>query len=434
MDAVIPYSFYGANADALYSREPEMVLSGPADTGKTLALLVKCHLMALKYNGASIVILRRKAADLYGSALVTFKEKVLQASGTDGIVLPYGGVNKPQWYDYPNGSRIWLTGLYGSRSTAQISSKVLSAEHDIIYAVQAEELSLAEWESLLSRATGRAGHVPYAQLIGDCNPAHRMHWIKQRAKQGLLTLYASRHQDNPSLYDPVTGELTEGGADRIARLQRMTGARLLRLYHGLWVAPELAIYDIFDEDKHIIKSFTPPTSWPRVVGVDPVGAFTAAVWLAWDPRAQVLHLYREYYEPFGRTTPGHAAELLRLSRSEPIFAWCGGSLSENQARVDFQGAGVPLVEPPHGDVWAGIDRVYQLLKECSIVVHDNCQNIISEIGSYERKKDREGDATDKIEGKEKYHLLDALRYAVVWLTAAPETRVIYDPVRIGEWR
>ena len=40
--------------------------------------------------------------------------------GPDTDVLPYGG-NKPEWYDYPNGSRIWIGGM-------DKPGKVLSAE------------------------------------------------------------------------------------------------------------------------------------------------------------------------------------------------------------------------------------------------------------------------------------------------------------------
>ena len=39
-----------------------------------------------------------------------------------------------------------------------------------------------------ARTTGRAGHMPYNQTIGDCNPAHPTHWIPERARAGRLVL------------------------------------------------------------------------------------------------------------------------------------------------------------------------------------------------------------------------------------------------------
>lgn len=415
------YSFYGGNDKAFYCTDPEVILAGPADTGKTLALLTKLHLIAAKYSDASCVILRKRLTDTHPTVLQTYIKKVINNCPW---VTTYGG-EKAQWFDYPNGSRIWVAGL-------DKSGKVLSAEHDIIYPNQAEELGLPDWETLLSRATGRAGHVPYPQVIGDCNPGPPTHWIRTRAKARALTFFESRHQDNPELFDRE-GNITEAGKQRLGALQRMTGSRLMRLYHGLWAAPEGAIYDILDEEKHKVAAFFPPLTWPRIVGIDPVGAYIAAVWAAWDAEGRVLNVYREYMEPFGETTAGHVKNILDLSQRETIFAWVGGGPSERQARTDWNGAGIPLLMPPIADVWAGIDRVYALLKDFNLVIHDNCPILLSQAGDYRRKL-KDGEPTDKIEDKETYHLLDALRYLVAWCAAPLEgERVVYDPVRIGNW-
>jgi len=415
------YSFYGGNDAAFYCTDPEVILAGPADTGKTLALLTKLHLVAAKYPNASIVILRKRLTDTHPTVLQTFINKVIPEYA--GITT-YGG-EKAQWFDYANGSRIWVAGL-------DKAGKVLSAEHDIIYVNQAEELGLPDWETLLSRATGRAGNVPHPQVIGDCNPSAPTHWIRARAKAGVLTFFESRHQDNPELFDRE-GRITEAGQRRLSALRRMTGSRLLRLYHGLWAAPEGAIYDVLDEEKHVVTAFRPPDLWPRVVGVDPIGAYVAAVWGAWDQENGVLNIYREYMEPFGITTGGHVRNVLQLSDRETIFAWAGGGPSERQARADWAGAGIPLQAPTVGDVWAGIDRVYALLKDFSMVIHDNCPILLSQLGDYRRKL-KDGEPTDSIENKEEYHLADALRYLVAWLAAPVEgTRTVYDPVRIGNW-
>jgi len=57
--------------------------------------------------------------------------------------------------------------------------------------------------------------------------------------------------------------------------------------------------------------------------------------------------------------------------------------------------------------------------------------LLSEIGDYRRKLGKNGVATEQIEKKEQYHLLDALRYAVAHLTEPKETiEVIYKPTRI----
>jgi hypothetical protein len=409
----VPYSFYGGNRRAVLCHDPEVVLAGPADTGKTLALLWKLNTCAIKYPAASIVIARKQLTDAYSSVLVTFQKKIL---GDDAPVEIYGG-EKAQWYDYPNGSRIWVAGL-------DKPGKVLSAEHDIIYVNQAEELALVDWETLTTRTTGRAGNMPYSQTIGDANPGPPTHWIRARKS---LTLFESTHRDNPQIYDPDTGELTEQGKQRLGRLANLTGSRKLRLYQGIWAAPEGAIYDVFDEERHKVKSFAPPTAWPRAVGIDPFGAQVAALWVAFDPVNGVLNVYREYCEPFGLTAAGHAENMLKLSAGEGVYAWVGGGPSERAWRTEFQAAGIPLLEPPVPDVWVGIDRVYQLLKEFRLVIHDCCVGLLSEIGDYRRKMSRDGVATENIENKERYHELDSLRYVVSWLVEPAETERVWSP-------
>ena len=390
----LPYSFYGEIKDGILCRDPEVVIAGPADCGKTVAILWKLHVLAMKYAGAHLSIIRKVKADLEGTALRTFKRDILRFAP---YVEAYGG-QRPDWYDYPNGSRIWVGGL-------DKPGKTLSAERDLIYVNQCEQLSMQDWEYLTRCVTGRGAVIPYTQLVGDCNPASPTHWILSRRDRGVLTFFNAKHEDNPELWDHTVGEWTQEGKQRLFLLKRgLSGSRLKRLFYGLWVAPEGAIYSNFDEEVHLIKSFDIPRTWPRFVGVDPYGAFIAAIWIAYDPQSRKLNVYREYVKPFGITTQAHVENILEASKRETVFAWVGGGPSENQARLDFSGHGLPLIPSPITEVWAGIDRVNSLLKENRIVVHDSCINLLSEIGDYRRRL-KNGEPTDTIEDKEKYHCL-----------------------------
>jgi phage terminase large subunit len=408
---------YGGNREAFACMDHEVMLEGPSETGKTISSLQKLHLTCCLHANTQAAIIRKTYASITGSVLQTYEKKVI-----GGGVKKFGG-DHPEWFDYPNGSRVWIIGLDNPTRT-------LSSERDMIYVNQAEELILAEWEYLLTRTTGRAGNIPHPQLIGDCNPGAPSHWIRSRKS---LRRFQSRHEDNPTLFDPLTGEITEQGKRSLSILDNLSGARKQRLRFGLWAQEEGAIYDIYDETRHKCAAFPIPRVWPRVVGIDPFGAFIAAVWLAFDPESHVLHVYREYCEPFGTTTPGHVHNILELTGQETIWGWCGGGPSERQARLDINSYGIPLVEPPIIEVWAGIDRVYNLLKEGSLVIHDCCQNLLNEIGAYKRKTIN-GMVTEMIEEKERFHMLDALRYAIVLLSGGePGAQTIYDPVQIGNW-
>lgn len=419
----IPYSFYGNNRRAILCKEPEFILSGPAETGKTLAALFKLHTLAYKWPGAHFSIIRKKKTDLYGTVIRTFTRDILTDYGPGVVTL---GGSYPQWYDYPNGSRIWLGGL-------DDPAKTLSAERDGIYVNQGEELTAADWEFLTRCVTGRGAVMPYTFLMGDCNPAHQQHWILQRANAGKLLLLPTEHRDNPVLWDRENQGWTEQGERSLSRLANLTGSRLQRLYYGKWANPEGAIFEIFDDEKHKCKAFDPPPFWGRAVGVDPYGAFIAAVWGAYDPQGKVLHIYREYMQPFGITTEQHVAKILQLSKGETIWHWYGGGPSERQQRVDFSSYGLPIVAPVITDVWSQIDKIIELLQHDALMIHDSCPNLLSEIGAYRRKMTRDGIVTDQIEDKGEYHLIDALRYMMAGLVGNTPTSISYEPVRVGNW-
>lgn len=240
------YQLYGRNREFFDLRAPEAMLSGPASTGKTITCLYLLDSLARTYPGFQGAILRKRRVDMDGSVLQSYKEKVL---GPHTDVTVHGG-EKAEWYDYPNGSRLWVGGL-------DKPGKVLSSERDGIYINQAEETELKDWETLLSRSTGRAGHmrdehgVPFGLLFGDCNPESPTHWIWGRHLGGQLKLIESRHVDNPTLYDQATGAITPEGERTMERLGRMTGYRKFRLKDGLWVQAEGVIFDTWLDSENV---------------------------------------------------------------------------------------------------------------------------------------------------------------------------------------
>lgn len=220
------------------SKEPECILAGPADTGKSWACCIKAHTICSHIPNAQGAMVRKTFASLSGSVVKTF-QRIIKGSP----VKSYGG-ESPSQFIYPNGSRIYLGGMDNS-------DRVLSSERDFIYACQAEELKLDDWEILLTRASGRGAAVENAQLFGDCNPGGSKHWIKERAKAGSLRLLKSLHKDNPSLYT-IDGKLVDAqAARRMAVLDALTGVRRKRLRDGIWATSEGAVYENFDSEVHV---------------------------------------------------------------------------------------------------------------------------------------------------------------------------------------
>ena len=56
----------------IYSHDRECILSGPAETGKTLGSSWKVHLICSKYSKAQGAIVRKTYKSVHGSVLQTF--------------------------------------------------------------------------------------------------------------------------------------------------------------------------------------------------------------------------------------------------------------------------------------------------------------------------------------------------------------------------
>jgi len=422
------YLFYGANKNGLECQAPEVLLIGPAETGKTLALLWKLHRLAFKYPKASLVILRKTLTSTYSTVLQTFQNKVL---GEGAPVTSYGG-EKPQWFDYPNGARIWVAGL-------DKSSRILSAEHDIIYVNQAEELTLDEWETLTTRTTGRAGHMPYSQTIGDANPTWPQHWMY--ARESIQRFY-SWHKDNPTLFDQGTGEATAQGLHTLEVLSHLTGMRRARLFEGVAIQAEGAVYDGYSQEIHLVDRFDIPAEWRRVRATD--FGFTnpfVTQWWAIDNDGR-MYLYREIYRT-QRIVEDHAHEIVRLSQEERIEATICDHDAEDRATLERHGvptrAAVKDISPGIQAVAArlrkaGDNRPRLFILRDSLVEPDpELQRLhlplctADEFPAYVWPESRDGKPIKEVPLDLNNHGCDATRYAVMYLDGSgPAAGVMVD--------
>jgi PBSX family phage terminase large subunit len=337
----------GANRELVTSRSEEVIDSGPAGTGKTVAALYKLHKAAQKYPGMRGAVVRQTRESLTQSALVTFENKVLDQPWYRRIAQNCQRRVR-QSYTYPNGSEIVVGGL-------DKPSKVMSTEFDLIYVNQAEEATEDAWEQLSSRL--RNGMMPYQQILGDCNPDAPTHWIKQRANRGSLSLLESRHEDNPEYHDGFLW--TEAGERYLARLERLTGVRFLRLRRGIWAGVEGQIYDEWDEAVHVIDSFDIPKSWPRYRSID-FGYTNPFVcqWWARDDDGR-LYLYRELYG-LGRIVSDWAKDITRLTGDERVELTVADWDAEDRATLESCGI---RTEPASKGVMAGIEAVQLRLRK-----------------------------------------------------------------------
>jgi phage terminase large subunit len=300
---VVRYEPRGAALQALRSKAPEILLSGAAGTGKSVAALNKIHLACLSKPKVRSLIVRKTHASLTASTLVTFREKVAKEAIEAGALHFYGGsAQEPPAYRYANGSVIIMGGL--DRAT-----RLLSTEFDLAFVDEAIEVTDEDLDTIVSRL--RNGVLSYQQLLMATNPGPPTHHLKQRADAGRCLLLYSKHEDNPRLYQH--GEWTEYGLTYLARLDSLTGARYHRMRWGKWVSAEGQIYEAYDESVHLVDPRPIPEGWTRWWTVD-FGFTNPFVLQCWaeDPDGR-LFLYREIYRT-RRLVEDHAKHILRLVR------------------------------------------------------------------------------------------------------------------------
>jgi phage terminase large subunit len=284
------------------TREPEVCLEGPAGTGKSVAILWKIHRAAQKYPGMRALIVRQTRESLTQSALVTYETQTLSK----------------QWF-------------------ARIAR------------------NCPAYEDLSSRL--RNGVMPYQQMLSDTNPDAPTHWIKRRALDGKLELWTTRHEDNPRYYQGDAWTLD--GEEYMARLERLTGVRFLRLRKGIWAGAEGQIYDLWDEAVHLVDSFDVPRDWSRYRAID-FGYANPLVcqWWTSDPDGRLL-LYRELYGA-GRIVSDWAADILRHSEGERIEFTVADHDAEDRATLANSGI---MTIPANKAVVPGIEAVQLRLRK-----------------------------------------------------------------------
>ncbi|MEU8035699.1 terminase family protein [Streptosporangium sp. NPDC049078] len=287
-----------------------------------------------------------------------------------------------------------------------------------------DELTLlpeAFFTQLLARLS-----VPGAKLFGTTNPDGPSHWVRKKfiLRAGELDL---RHwhftlDDNPAL-DP---------AYVAALKQEYVGLWYRRFIKGEWCLAEGAIYDTWDETRHVVDGLPPIEQW-IAAGVDygTTNPFAALMLgLGADGR---LYLTREYrYD-----SKLNRRSLTDVEYSARLRTWLdgGGHARPQYVVIDPSAASFRVqlhqdgVTSTLGDneVLPGIRTVASLLATDRLKVHRSCSGWIEEVPGYswdDEKAEKEGiDAPIKTAD----HSLDGGRYAIHTTRAVWQYRLA-DPV------
>lgn len=195
---------------------------------------------------------------------------------------------------------------------------------------------------------------------------------------------------------------------------RLSPAKRAARKEGRFVSMEGCVYDV-ERGLHIIPSFPIPKEWPRYRGIDfGVRHPFCSLWLAWDRKDDVLHVYRELYRT-DHTTRQNGEMVNKMSEGETI-EWTVADSADKNARMTLaMDCNIPN-EPAYKAISEGIGAVTdRLLPDVEgrphLLIHDCCVETIREFGAYRWPP---GAVVKETPVDENNHAMDALRYAVVF--------------------
>ena len=410
MAEVIPEHVYtplGAARELLLAKDNEVLIEGPAGTGKSRAVWQKGDLLCREIPGLRALAVRKTRVSMSETVMPIYERFVNRAAGAEGVNRGHR-----QSYRYANGSVIVLGGMDNA-------DRIMSSEYDFIMEFEATELTEDDHEKLGTRL--RSPVWRFKQQVAECNPGAPTHWLNQRCNAGRMKRLLSRHEDNPA----CTEEYIR------TRLDTLTGVRFLRLRKGIWAAAEGVVYDGFDAAVHVIDAMPAGwESWDKYRSID--FGFTnpfVCQWWAVDPDGR-MYLYREIYKT-QRTVRDHAEEIKRLSQGENIRETVTDHDAEDRATLRQEG--IESVGAKK-DIRPGLDSVGLRLRvsgdgrprlfvcRSALAVRDDSLAerkaplcTADEFDCYMWRKGRDGAPVKEEPEKVNDHGMDAMRYMVMHL-------------------
>ncbi len=298
-----------------------------------------------------------------------------------------------------SGDLKWTLFFGSAKNTDSLESATAKAAH--LDESGQDDFTLDSYEAILRRVSGNNGRIFFTTTL--YNFGYLKSEVYDRWKNGDPD-YEVIQWD--SIIRPGFSKTV--WEDRKRKMQPWKFDMQLR---GIYSRPAGMIYSDFNESIHIVKPFPIPRSWNWHVGIDPGAVHTALVWVAEDPGTNTYYIVNSYLDG-NKTTKEHVKKATLHPAYSHVTRWVGGAGSEQQFRDDWTSEGIHVREPEIRDVEAGIDRVTALLRERRLFIFNTEDNqpLIEEFRSYSRELDEQGQPTDRIKDKNKYHLEDASRY------------------------
>ncbi len=287
------------------SRARHTAYGGARGGGKSWAMRRKFILLALRYPGLNLLLLRRTLPELRENHLIPMQRELY------GFAV-YNSAERV--FRFPNGSRIKL----GYCDTMQDVYQYQGQEYAVIGLEEATHFTEEQMRFLTTcNRTTRKDFSP--RMYYTCNPGNVGHaWVKRLF---IDRLYAENENPNDYLFIPAriydNKVLLDADPNYIRQLEALPEELRRAHLDGNWDVHAGQYFREFSRDRHVIEPFEIPSWWRRFRSMDwGYNDPCCVLWHAVDGENRV-YTYRELY--VRETRAGEvAAMVLELSRGESI--------------------------------------------------------------------------------------------------------------------
>ncbi|MFI6606860.1 PBSX family phage terminase large subunit [Streptomyces sp. NPDC050507] len=378
---------------------------GSVRSGKTIASLLRWLIyVADAPRGGELVMVGRTRDSLYRNIIgplmnpELFGDLAQQVSYNNGAPIAY-----------ILGRPVHVLGANDAKAEPKVRGMTCAGA----YVDELTTLPRAFFDQLVARCS-----VKGAKIFGTTNPDNPGHWVRREyLKRAAAVRLRSWHftlDDNPYL-DP----------DYVAALKATyTGLFYRRNILGHWVQAEGAIYDAFDEQRHVVSQLPHMARWlcdaidygttnpysDLLIGLGVDSNLYVASEYRWDSRAERRKKTDAEYSAARRrwlaAVPHPHTSVLGVQPEWTIVDPSAASYIEQLHRD-----GVTGVTPADNSVLDGIRTVGTLITANRLFIHESARGVIEEMPGYSWDDEAAEKGEDK-PIKDDDHSMDALRYGV----------------------
>lgn len=295
---------------AFFKAESRYVAYGGArGGGKSWAARTKAVLLAMRYAGIQILLLRRTLGELRENHVLPL-QKLLK-----GIAVYR---EQAKEFVFPSGSRLVLGYCSAERDVLQFQGQA----YDVIFLEEATQFTEFQFQALTesNRASGQMRDTFSSRMYFTCNPGGVGHaWVKR-----LFIDRVYRGSERPEDYTFIPAKvydnrfLMERDPAYVHTLENLPEKRRRAMLDGDWTVFEGQYFSEWDPAVHVVEPFVIPADWRRYFTMDYGLDMLAGYWIAMDPAGNAW-VYREIYQS-GLIISDAAKAILELT-AEPVEDW-----------------------------------------------------------------------------------------------------------------